>query len=121
MSELKQSPLIVKSFAFSVDIVNLFKKLNVDKKEFILSKQLVRSGTSIGANIEEANGAVSDADFKNKLSIAYKESRETTYWLRLLNATDYIDKKDFENYNVKCEELSKMLRASINTMNKINS
>jgi four helix bundle protein len=73
MSEMKDSPLIKKSFAFAIDVVKLSKKLNTEKKEFIFSKQFIRAGTSIGANIEEANGAISDADFKNKLSIAYKD------------------------------------------------
>ena len=117
-SEAKVSPLITKSFAFAVQIVLLTKKLNWDKKEFVLSKQIIRSGTSIGANIEEANGAISNAEFKSKLSIAYKEARETNYWLRLLNSTDYIDKPEFEKLNKECGELCKMLRASINTLNK---
>ncbi|MGZ5304595.1 MAG: four helix bundle protein, partial [Bacteroidia bacterium] len=72
--------------------------------------------TSIGANIEEANGAISNADFKNKISIAYKETRETLYWLKLLNATDYINKENFEDIAADCDDLCRLLRASINTM-----
>ena len=84
-----------KSFAFAIRIVNLNKHLITEKKEFILSKQLLRSGTSIGANVEEAIGAVSDKDFLNKLGIAYKEARESIYWLKLLQATDYITKEEY--------------------------
>ena len=114
----KESPLIAKSFAFAVHIVQLTKNLNIEKREFILSKQIVRSGTSIGANVEEANGAISNAEFKSTLSIAYKEARETNYWLKLLHTTEFINKVDYEKLNLECEEICKMLRASINTMNK---
>lgn len=85
-----------KSFEFAVRIINLYKFLIDTKKEYVLSKQILRSGTSIGANVEEAIGGVSKSDFKNKLSIAYKEARETHYWLRLLQRTNYIDNKVFE-------------------------
>jgi four helix bundle protein len=83
-----------KSFAFEVRIVNAHKFLQKESLEFILSKQLLRSGTSIGANIEEAIGAQSKADFIPKLSIAYKEARETKYWLRLLFATEYLNSEN---------------------------
>ena len=76
-----------KSFEFAVRVINLDIYLRKVKKEYVLSKQVVRSGTSIGANIEEASGAVSHADFKNKLCIAYKEARETHYWLKFLQRT----------------------------------
>jgi four helix bundle protein len=75
-----------KSFAFAIRVVNIYRFLVEEKQEYTLSKQLVRSGTSIGANVEEALGGVSDKDFLHKLSIAYKEARETIYWLRLLQA-----------------------------------
>jgi four helix bundle protein len=74
-----------KSFAFAIRIVNLYKYLTSEKKEFVLSKQLLRSGTSIGANIEESIGGQSEKDFLSKLSIAYKEARESIYWLKLLS------------------------------------
>ncbi len=80
-----------------------------DKKEFVLSKQLLRSGTSIGANIAEANGAISKADFRAKMSIAYKECLETKYWLSLLKDTDYIDQKSFVSIYQDAEEISRML------------
>lgn len=98
-----------KSFEFAVRIVNLGKHLIEVKKEYILSKQILRSGTSIGANIEEASGGVSKADFKNKLSIAYKEARESHYWLRLLFRTKYLEIKMFESLEADCIELKKML------------
>ena len=81
-----------KSYAFSVRIVELYKQLCTEKKEFVLSKQLLRSGTSIAANIEEAIGGQSKKDFFAKLTISYKEARETHYWIRLLTDTGYIDK-----------------------------
>ena len=74
-------PLLKKSFDFAVRIMKLHRYLQVSEREYIISKQLVRSGTSIGANAEEANGAISKADFSSKISIAYKEARETSYWL----------------------------------------
>jgi four helix bundle protein len=78
-----------KSFAFAIRIVNLYKFLTTEKKEYVLSKQLLRSGTSVGANIEESIGGQSEKDFISKISIAYKEARESMYWLKLLKATDY--------------------------------
>ncbi|KAF0128312.1 MAG: hypothetical protein FD155_3320 [Bacteroidetes bacterium] len=98
-----------KSFAFAIRIVNFYKFLIAEKKEYILSKQLLRSGTSIGANIEEAIGGVSDKDFLNKLGIAYKEARESIYWLKLLHATDYITKNEFESMYNDAEEICKIL------------
>jgi len=98
-----------KSFAFAIRIVNLYKHLSTEKKEFIISKQLLRSGTSVGANIEEAIGAVSDKDFLNKFGIAYKEARESIYWLRLLNATGYITDNEFESLFNDAEELCKII------------
>ncbi len=77
-----------KSFAFAIRIVNLYKYLTNEKKEFVLSKQILKSGTSIGANIEESIGAQSDKDFLNKISISYKEARESIFWLKLLQATN---------------------------------
>jgi four helix bundle protein len=82
-----------KSFAFAIRVVNLYKFLTNEKKEFVLSKQLLRSGTFIGANVEESIGGQSEKDFLSKLSIAYKEARETMYWLKLLLATDYLKRE----------------------------
>ena len=84
-----------KTFKFSVEIVNLYKKIVRDKKEYVLSKQLLRSGTSIGANVSEGVKAQSKKDFISKMSIALKEANETEYWLRLLSETNYIDKGTF--------------------------
>ncbi len=98
-----------KSFAFAIRIVNLNKHLISEKKEFVLAKQLLRSGTSIGANVEEAIGGVSDKDFLNKLGIAYKEASESIYWLKLLQATDYITKDEFESIHNDAEEICKIL------------
>jgi four helix bundle protein len=115
--ELKNNPLVQKSF-LAVEIVKFGKTLITKKKEFLLSKQIIRSGTSIGANIEKAKSAISNADFKNKISIAYKESKETLYWLRLLHETGYIYKSKFEKLQNDCDEIFRMLRATLNTMNK---
>lgn len=86
-----------KSFDFAVRIVKLYKYLIEDKREYTLSKQVLRSGTSVGANIEEALGGYSEKDFRAKLSISYKEIRETKYWLRLLKETDYLSEELFVN------------------------
>ncbi len=98
-----------KSFAFAIRIINLYKYLCDEKREFVLSKQLLRSGTSIGANVEEAIGGQSDKDFLSKMSIAYKESRETLYWLKLLFETKYLNKEQFENLHNEAEELCKII------------
>ena len=98
-----------KSFAFAIRIVNLYKYFINDKKEYVLSKQLLRSGTSIGANVEEAIGGLSEKDFLSRLGIAYKEARETVYWLRLLNATEYLNNKEFESLFNDAEEICKIL------------
>ncbi len=90
--------MLVKSFAFAVRAVNAYKFLVEEKREFIMSKQLLRSGTSIGANAEEAIGGQSGPDFLSKMSIAYKEARETKYWIRLLQATGYLDVAQASSY-----------------------
>jgi four helix bundle protein len=84
----------IKSYAFAVRIIKVFKYLSEQKREFVLSKQLLRCGTSIGANIEEAIGGQSSKDFYAKLTISYKEARETHYWIRLLKDTDYLSKDE---------------------------
>jgi four helix bundle protein len=89
---MKENVIQIKSYAFAVRIVKVYKYLCEEKKEYVLSKQLSRSGTSIAANIEEAIGGQTDKDFFAKLTIAYKEARETHYWIRLLTDTDYISK-----------------------------
>ena len=109
-----------KSFAFAIRIVNLYKFLTVEKKEFILSKQLLRSGTSIGANIEESIGGQSDKDFLSKISIAYKEARESTYWIRLLRATDYLTTDEADSLLTDVEEICKIIGAIQKTMKSRN-
>ena len=98
-----------KSFQFAVRIVKLYKHLRVAKKEFVLSRQLLRSGTSIGANVAEAQQAQSRADFISKLNIALKEAAETNYWLRLLQATDFLSDAEFQSIHNDCRELEKIL------------
>ena len=107
-----------RSFDFAVRIVRLYKYLTQEKKEFVLSKQILRSGTSIGANIEEAIGGQSKKDFYAKMTIAYKEARETLYWLRLLIATDYINKEEAESIKNDCIEIIKILTKIKNTTNE---
>ena len=102
-----------KSFAFAVRIVKLCKYLRNEKREFALADQLLRSGTSIGANVSEAQQAQSKSDFIHKMSIAIKEAYETNYWLRLLYATNYISDKAFHSVIADCSELEKILIAII--------
>jgi len=100
-----------KSYAFAVRIVRLYQHLSTTKKEYVLSKQVLRSGTSIGANVEEAIGGQSRADFISKLAIAYKEARETSYWLRLLEDTDYLTETEFKRIHADAEELCRIIGA----------
>lgn len=106
----------LKSFAFAIRAVNLYKYLTKEKQEFILSKQFLRSATSIGANIEESIGGQSDKDFIAKLSISYKETRETIYWLKLLLATEYINNQMAESMLADAEELCRILGKFLITM-----
>ena len=120
---MKEDNLIVtKSFEFSVRIVNLCKYLQSDKKEYILSKQLIRSGTSIGANINESQAAQSRNDFIAKLSIASKEARETKYWIYLLIETDYLPKNHSKVLELRDQniELIKILTSIIKTTQENN-
>ncbi|MES2430931.1 MAG: four helix bundle protein [Bacteroidota bacterium] len=110
---MKENILKIKSFAFAVRIVKLFQFLQSDKKEYILSKQLLRSGTSIGAMVREAEQAESKKDFIHKLSIAQKETNETLYWLELLQTTDYLTKQQFESLNIDAIELIKLVTSII--------
>ena len=104
-----------KSFQFAIRIVRLHRYLRVSKKEFVLSKQLLRSGTSIGANIAEAQQAQSRADFVAKMNIALKENFETDYWLRLLHATQYLSQEAFDSIISDCTELKKLLVSIVKT------
>jgi len=95
MKEEKENVIQEKSYRFAIRMVNLYRHLAEQQKEFVLSKQVLRSGTSIGANVEEAIGGQSRRDFLSKCSIAYKEARETRYWLRLLRDTEYLTPQQF--------------------------
>lgn len=98
-----------KSFRFAVRVVRLYRHLQAAKQEYTLSKQLLRSGTSIGANVAEAEQAQSRPDFISKLSIALKEAAETKYWLRLLHATGYLSPAEYQSIANDCVELEKLL------------
>ena len=113
-----ENVLEAKSFRFAIRIVKLCRLLNENKQEYTLTKQLLRSGTSIGANVTEAQQAQSRADFVSKLSIALKEASETAYWLRLLHATDYLSAAEYETVAADCRELERILTAAVKTANK---
>ena len=106
---MKENIVLDKSFAFAVRIVNLYKYLTGEKKEYVLSKQLLRCGTSIGANTTEAQRAQSKPDFVSKMSIALKEAYEVEYWLRLLWATEYIDEIAYKSMSNDNEEIISLL------------
>ncbi|MGZ5220156.1 MAG: four helix bundle protein [Chitinophagaceae bacterium] len=114
MNEGKENVIVEKSYAFALAIVQLYKHL-VEKKEYVLSKQILRSGTSIGANINEAISGESKRDFIHKLGIAVKEARESNYWLKLLKDSEYITIDDFNSLNNSCDELIKILNSIILT------
>ena len=112
---MKENILIDKSIAFAARIIKLHQHLIKTKKETIISKQIVRSGTSIGANINEANYGQSKADFVSKMHIALKETAETEYWLKLLTMSEYITEDMGQSLLKDCLEIKRMLIASINT------
>jgi four helix bundle protein len=109
-----------KSFKFAVRVVKLYKHLSDSKKEYTLSKQLLRSGTSIGALYREDEHAESKADFIHKLGISQKECNETLYWLELLRESDYLDDKEFESIYNDCVELIKLITAIIKSSKNNN-
>lgn len=112
---MSESIVANKAYAFALDIVKVYKYLITDKHEFVLSKQLLRSGTSIGANIHEAVSAQSKKDFIYKLSVALKESKETQYWLNLLKDSEFIDSEVFNKLDSSCNEIIKILTSIILT------
>jgi len=117
-----ENPVRDKSYAFALKIVMLYRFLSEDVQEFVLSKQALRSGTSIGANVEEALGGQSGKDFHAKLLIAYKEARETLYWLRLLHDSGYINDNYFDSLSSDCNELLKLLGSITKSMkDKLNN
>lgn len=124
MSKTADNIIAQKSFAFAVRCVNLYKYLcyNAPNKEFVISKQLLRSGTSIGANIEEAIGAISTPDFVSKLSIAYKEARESSYWIRLLYATDFLSETEYKSLFSDLNDITNIIaKIQITTKKNNNS
>jgi four helix bundle protein len=116
MINYDEKHFVTKSFAFAIKVVTTYKYLVENKKEFVLSKQLLRSGTAVGALIREAQNAESKADFVHKLAICQKECDETIYWLELLRETNYIDEKQFTVLNSEAIELLRMIRSSILTI-----
>ena len=108
--------LIDKSYSFALRVVKTHRYLSDEKKEHTLSRQLLRSGTSIGANVEEAAGGQSEKDFAFKLAIAYKEARETHYWIRLLRDGDYLTTKQAESLLADVEELLRILGSILKTL-----
>lgn len=113
--DVNNNPLSKKSYAFALKIVLLYKSILQEKKEYMLSKQLLNSATSIGANIAEANGAISNNDFSAKISIAYKESLETKYWLRLLSDSSFISEERAMVLIEDADELSKIMFSILKT------
>lgn len=110
---MKKNIVKDKSFGFAVCIVNMFRFLCETRKEFVLSKQLLRSGTSVGAMVRESEHAESKQDFIHKMAIAQKEMNETMYWLELLKASDYIEKQQFDSIYTDAEEIMKLLTSII--------
>jgi four helix bundle protein len=112
---MKDGALQTKSFAFAVRIVSLYRFLCTDKKEYVLSKQLLRSGTAVGALVREAEQAESKPDFVHKMAIALKEANETEYWLELLHETKYLEPTEFSSIHKDVVELLKLLTSIINS------
>jgi four helix bundle protein len=115
MSEVNNNKSIIAGKAFALDIIEVYKQLTNDSKEYVLSKQLLRSGTSIGANVNEAISSESKRDFVHKLSIALKEARETHYWLSLLKDSSFIAENRFDDLSQSCSEMIRMLSSIILT------
>ena len=115
MNESKDNIIVKKSYSFALEIITIYKYLVSEKKEFVLSKQLLRSGTSVGANIYEAIASESKKDFIHKLGISVKEARETSYWLNLLKDSNYISEEQFNGLNRNCDELIRILNSIILT------
>ncbi len=109
--------IVIKSKNFAIRIVKLYKYLSENKKEYILSKQLLKSGTSIGANVKEAIRGQTKPDFYSKMNVALKEASETEYWLEILKETDYIDEVSFKSIYADCQEILKILMSITKTQN----
>ena len=112
---MRENPTYQKAMSFAIRIVNVYKFLIEKKSERVMSKQLLRSSTSIGANFSESLSAESDSDFIHKLAICQKEANETLFWLDLLHQTDYLTEKQYESLNTDCIELRKIITSIILT------
>jgi four helix bundle protein len=112
---MKDNIVKEKSYCFALRVIKAYKYLNKEQREFVLSKQLLRSGTAIGALVREAEQAQSKADFLSKMNIALKEANETEYWLMLLKDSDYIDEKSFWSIHQDCGELIRLLISIVKT------
>lgn len=115
MNENKDNIIVKKSYSFALEIIKIYKFLINEKKEYVISKQMLRSGTSIGANIHEAIASESKKDFIHKLGITVKEARETSYWLNLSKDSDYVSDEQFKNLNSNCDEVIRILNSIILT------
>lgn len=113
---MSENVIMTKSFDFAVRIVKLYQYLTKKKKEFVLSKQVLRSGTSIGANVSEAQRGQSRADFHAKMTIALKEANETNYWIELLYKTEYLTKAEYKSLNADIDELLRLLTSVCKTV-----
>jgi four helix bundle protein len=119
---MKENPVLEKSFQFSIKIVDIYKKLCSESKEYVMSRQLLRCGTSIGANIHEAVHGQSEKDFLAKMYISFKETNETDYWLKLLYKTNYLSEEDHASLLKDCMELKRILSSITLTMkNKLSN
>ncbi len=116
---MAENVIVDKSKAFALRIIRMYKFLLTEKKEYILSKQVLKSGTSIGANVKEAIRGQSNADFYAKMNIALKEASETEYWLELLGESGYIEKEHYDSIYSDCQELIKILMAITKSQNKV--
>ena len=115
---MADSPLIIKSKEFALQIIKVCNYVKQTKKETVLTNQLIRSGTSIGANVSEAQRGQSKADFNAKMNIALKEANETDYWLRLLHQSGYLTEAEFQSIFADCQEIEKLLAAIVKTSKK---
>ena len=115
---MEDNILIKKTYDFALRIVKLYKHLSEEKMEYILSKQLLKSGTSIGANSEEANGSISKKEFRAKIFISYKEARETKYWIRLMKDSDYLQTNIADSLLEDVNQILKILGAILKTLSK---
>ncbi|HRI84049.1 MAG TPA: four helix bundle protein [Ignavibacteria bacterium] len=117
---MKENIILEKSYLFAIRIVKLYLYLKNEKREFDLARQILKSGTSIGANTEEAVGGFSRKDFTAKIGVSYKEARETNYWLRLLHDSNILDSKLYNSMKKDCDELLKILSSILVTLKKNN-